>query len=566
VVVGVHSAKFENEKNGTQLGHALARYNIRHAVCNDSQASMWSTLGVTCWPTQLILGPGGRPVWIAMGEGHAESVEEFVGVMVEWYGGKGMLTGIPLDISENSEVEGRVLNYPGKVEVSKERVVVSDSGHNRLLVGDKDGRVILVVGNGKAGYKDGGLNDAQFNNPQGVCVVGDVLYVCDTDSHRVRCVDLVGRTVNTVVGTGVMGTDKIGGKQGVEQEISSPWDICHVEQGGGSGLLVAMAGLHQVWLYCLTDITWWKGINYNKGTMIRVVGSGMEENRNNTYPLKAGLAQPSGICCDQEWLYLADSESSTVRKVSRRDGGVKNLCGGERDPTNLFAYGHVDGDGVQAKLQHPLGVCVGGDYVYIADSYNHMVRVVAGSKGSVSSMLAGDGSSTQLCEPGGLCVDGDQMYIADTNNHCIKLVDIGTGIAKVFDMTMADTVDKMFENIIIFNHKIDDQQEILILKFEVQMLEGSKLNIEATSTWTLSVSPEDWRHDTTGKLESGTMSIPLHHPAISIGEVVTIELSTKLYICTREGLCMVRTRKSVARITAETGISGATLDLGVIKG
>ena len=39
-----------------------------------------------------------------------------------------------------------------------------------------------------------------------------------------------------------------------------------------------------------------------------------------------------------------------------QDGSVKNVCGGERDPTNLFAYGDVDGAGINAKLQHPLAV------------------------------------------------------------------------------------------------------------------------------------------------------------------------------------------------------------------
>ena len=42
-------------------------------------------------------------------------------------------------------------------------------------------------------------------------------------------------------------------------------------------------------------------------------------------------------------------------------------------------------------------MCGEVSHVYIADNYNHMVRVVTGSKGSVSSMLAGDGNSTQLC-------------------------------------------------------------------------------------------------------------------------------------------------------------------------
>ena len=66
------------------------------------------------------------------------------------------------------------------------------------------------------------MNEAHFNNPLGVCVVGDVLYVFNTDSHRDRCVDLLGRTINALMGTGVMGTNNIGGKRGVERLMSSP--------------------------------------------------------------------------------------------------------------------------------------------------------------------------------------------------------------------------------------------------------------------------------------------------------------------------------------------------------
>lgn len=73
-----------------------------------------------------------------------------------------------------------------------------------------------------------------------------------------------------------------------------------------------------------------------KGTCVRFAGSGNEENRNNAYPHKAGLAQPSGLSVAQAqpWscLYVADSESSTVRTVSLKDGAVKHLVGGERDP------------------------------------------------------------------------------------------------------------------------------------------------------------------------------------------------------------------------------------------
>lgn len=69
---------------------------------------------------------------------------------------------------------------------------------------------------------------------------------------------------------------------------------------------------------------------------MRWAGSGSEENRNNSYPHKAGFAQPSGLAVapEEPWscLYVADSESSTVRTLALKDGAVKLLVGGERDP------------------------------------------------------------------------------------------------------------------------------------------------------------------------------------------------------------------------------------------
>jgi len=365
-----------------------------------------------------------------------------------------------------------------------------------------------------------------------------------------------------VAGTGVMGTDKEGGRQGVEQDISSPWDACLVEQGGGSGLLVAMAGSHQVWLYCLSDMTWWKGVTYKQGTMARVVGSGNEENRNNSYPHKAGLAQPSGISCDQEWIYLADSESSTVRKINRKDGAVKNLCGGERDPTNLFAYGDVDGDGVAAKLQHPLGVTLGehGE-VYVADSYNHKVKVVSGAKGSVKTVVLK--SDLQLSEPGGLCWDSDKLFVADTNNHCVQVVDLATGFMHRWNIVMMDMVDSPDNRAAHSNHKVRGEEGVLTIRLQLGLAEGAKLNKDAPSTWSLKIDGDDWKYPVKGSLESNILDIPIQHPAITSGQEITVELSARVYICTVEGLCMVKTVKHVATVTA--GGEADVVDIGKLE-
>ena len=74
-----------------------------------------------------------------------------------------------------------------------------------------------------------------------------------------------------------------------------------------------------------------------KNTSLRFAGSGNEENRNNSYPHKASFAQPSGLTMatikEQNNLYIADSESSSVRSIETKTGAVTACVGGERDPT-----------------------------------------------------------------------------------------------------------------------------------------------------------------------------------------------------------------------------------------
>lgn len=69
---------------------------------------------------------------------------------------------------------------------------------------------------------------------------------------------------------------------------------------------------------------------------MRLAGSGAEENRNTSYPTRAGFAQPSGLTCcsfpDKTEIFIADSESSSIRKFDLRDGSVKAVVGGARDP------------------------------------------------------------------------------------------------------------------------------------------------------------------------------------------------------------------------------------------
>lgn len=91
VVVGVHSAKFDNEKSSANILSAVIRYDIRHAVVNDAEAKMWHTLGVACWPTLVVVGPSGEILLSLVGEGHRQTLLHFVGAALKYYKDKGEL-------------------------------------------------------------------------------------------------------------------------------------------------------------------------------------------------------------------------------------------------------------------------------------------------------------------------------------------------------------------------------------------------------------------------------------------------------------------------------------------
>ncbi|XP_076008035.1 NHL repeat-containing protein 2 [Genypterus blacodes] len=528
VIVGVHSAKFPNEKVLENIRSAVLRYDICHPVVNDSEARLWQELEVSCWPTLVLLGPRGNLLFSLVGEGHSDRLTLFTGAALRHYRGRGLLKAHMVGIKlYRDSLPPSILSFPGKVAIDDDnkRLAIADTGHHRILVVSNAGQLLHIIGGPESGRKDGSLSDASFNSPQGVAIKGDTVYVADTDNHLIRKIDLSEGRVSTIAGVGTQGTDREGGATGPQQPISSPWDVCLGSAGGAEEnvLWIAMAGTHQIWALFLADGKLPKGSDSVAGTCLRWAGSGNEENRNNAYPQKAGFAQPSGLaaaprepwCC----LYVADSESSTVRTVALKDGAVKLLIGGERDPLNLFAFGDADGKGVDAKLQHPLGVAWSPEQslLYVADSYNHKIKVVD-PKTKLCSTLAGTGEAgdevgpasglSRFNEPGGLCVgdSGKLLYVTDTNNHRVKVLNLASKTVSLFPISMDITDSAPARSSAPAKGpalpKSAPRKEMpaldvcagqtVTLSLTLSLPEGATLTEEAPSCWTLTAEGNEW--------------------------------------------------------------------------
>ncbi|KAK3873469.1 hypothetical protein Pcinc_021523 [Petrolisthes cinctipes] len=581
LVVGVHSAKFENERVSANIQEAIKRYHIHHPVVNDAQAVLWTKLGIACWPTLLILGPSGSPLFVLVGEGHRERLLLYVNTAVQYFSKQSLLIRFPVPLSPSTHLEatGSILMFPGKVAVYPSGIIVSDSGHNRIILADTEGIVKVVIGSGRRGFSDGCFTSTSFNNPQGVTFLHpNTIFVADTDNHAIRQVDLLLETVTTIAGTGQQGTDLEGGNLGASQAISSPWDVClgrsvdQTEDQVENLLLVAMAGSHQIWGIFLSDGQWLKGSSYKQGTVVRLAGSGSEENRNTTYPLKAGFAQPSGVTLSS-WsgepeLYIADAESSSVRKFNLKNGAVKSVVGGARDPLDLFAYGDTDGSGVEARLQHPLAVACVDQAIYVADSYNHKIKVIhpSGKKYTISTVVGSNSLDTdmKLNEPGGVCVslDGSCLYIADTNNHTIKILSLKDSIPKEFPLHLIDESDSPSQDFLNDNTSLaqlvtvtlpmeekdakEQREREITLRIILELPENASLNKEAPNKWKLEASELDFHlMASQGKLEDIETEVPLTLSSTAIsGEIeMKLTLCCVLFVCLTSGMCVKTTSR-----------------------
>jgi DNA-binding beta-propeller fold protein YncE len=412
VVIGVHSAKFDGERDPSRIADAITRHGITHPVVVDEGLRIWDLFAIRSWPTLVAIRPDGTIGAVAPGEPEPAQLEAFVNAELARARARGILADRPFAIERTARkpIEAS-LAFPGKVDVAADgRFAVSDSGHHRVLVFTKKGELLATIGSGAPGHRDGTFEEAELDDPQGVRFApdGHALYVADARAHVVLRADLTDGTVTTIAGTGVLGEGPLGegARPGKGTPLRSPWDLVLVpgrrEGDRGDRLIVALAGSHQI-----------AAIDLATGTIERLAGTGAESMIDGDLA-QATFAQPSGLALRGHEIWIADSETSSVRVLDLHRGEVRTVVG-----AGLFDFGDVDGPPERARLQHDLAITSIGDRIVIADTYNHKLKEIDPRTGDVRTIAHG-----ALREPGGLAWDPSRgaLLVADTGHGRIVAV------------------------------------------------------------------------------------------------------------------------------------------------
>lgn len=355
VIVGVDSPKYLGSDSGAAVESFIARQHVRHPVVLDHHSQLWNAYGVAAWPTLILIGPAGQRKGRFVGDRYNfhDLAGPIAATLAQAPSRAQALQPLPLAPLPPPQA---VFSAPAGLAVSDTLVAIADTGHDRVVLVTRTGKLRAAVGAARCGHP------ALFNHPHGLAFHHGSLYVADTGGNRILRIDLQTLQVTTVAGNGERGISLAAPSRAHAAALNSPWGLAwHADM-----LYVSMAGDHQIW-------------RYDPRTQLigPWAGTGGEGLRDGTRQ-NAAFAQPSGLAVHAGVLYDADAESSSIRAVKLgSDSGsprlVRTLVGAAR---GLFNFGMRDGEAYRALLQHPQDVAYANGRLYIADTFNNAIRVL----------------------------------------------------------------------------------------------------------------------------------------------------------------------------------------------
>ena len=309
------------------------------------------------------------------------------------------------------------LNQPfGVLRTPDGALLICDTSNHVVRQVDSHGVIRTIAGKGSAGYAGDGAaaTEALLNEPYEVrrSNSGD-LFVVERLNHVVRRIDGKTGMISTVCGTGEPGFGGDGGP-GTEAQLRQPHSI---QLGPGGGLYIADIGNHRL-----------RWLDLESGTIATFAGSGERGAlKDGAAFATAPLNGPRAIDFDAAGdLWLALREGNAVYRFDMKTKTLHHAAG-----TGVKGFTGNGGPAKAATLSGPKGISVGpnGD-VYLADTESHTVRRIDRKRGTLE-LVAGTGErgdgpdglplKASLDRLHGVFVDKDgALYIGDTENHRVR--------------------------------------------------------------------------------------------------------------------------------------------------
>ena len=272
-----------------------------------------------------------------------------------------------------STPSGSSMDSPTGIAVDAGRLAVADTGNNRVLIWStiptQNGTAAAIcVGQLNCSSHGGGTTSSRLQNPSGVSLVGDRLYIADSGNHRVVWTSSSSPTGSTAF-AGLLGqksyTAKEGNSGGLSAAtMSSPRQVLAT----ATQIAVADTGNHRVLL--------WNTLPTLFGAAADVVVG--QDDFSSSYPrvTRSRLESPSALLLRDGALHVASSAQDRVLIWSQwptKNGQPADLVIGQPDFTASLPN-HPDLP-AESRLNAPVGLAAAGNQLFLAELNNNRVLV-----------------------------------------------------------------------------------------------------------------------------------------------------------------------------------------------
>lgn len=280
----------------------------------------------------------------------------------------------------------------------------------------KTKKLTTVAGNGEKGYRgDGGpAVDASLNMPHEVRFDrnGD-LYVAERDNHVIRKIDSKTGVISTVAGVGKPGFSGDAGPATLAH-LNQPHSILFDRDGT---LLICDIGNHRI-----------RRLHLDTGIIETYAGTGETSPTSDGAPVHGTpLRGPRTLALGSNGdLYVALREGNAIYRIDAKTQTFHHVAG-----TGKQGHSGDGGPALEAMLAGPKGLALGGDDLYLADTESHTIRKIDLQTGMISTVLGtgerGDGPEPdpllcKLSRPHGVLFANGVLYVADSEANRIRVL------------------------------------------------------------------------------------------------------------------------------------------------
>jgi hypothetical protein len=317
---------------------------------------------------------------------------------------------------------GAAFNTPYSIAFDGTALYVADVWSDTIRRVEPSSAVVTTIAGETPGEgtADGVGSAARFKRPHGICVDGNSVYVADKQNHTIRKVDFTSGAVSTVAGSAGQSGSSDG--VGATARFKRPYAVT---ADGAGKLFVSDADNQTIRI-----------IDAASGNVTTLAGTAGKTGTSDGTGAAALFSAPAGLAYAAGLLYVADLNNHAIRKINVASRAVTTLAG------NIGNSGDTDGRGTAASFNKPSGLALDGGFLYVADRDNGTVRKIDVASGAVTTLAGsagnhgsvdGIGAAARFSQPIMVASGGDgTIYVSDARNHTVRRIDTATGAVTTF--------------------------------------------------------------------------------------------------------------------------------------